>query len=301
MVNLLLLDLHDPCRSVWHVHGVGPGRERWAFQGESGTLSSLLGNDEAGLQKLEWLQQSWDSAACPAVPILCSRGAVDAELSIIPFHLWSVVELSPPPGCLGCVPWDSSVCADFNMQLAESGRLSADWEIILPRFTLWYILFWGTEQKTFNRVWLLGKPLWCHKCWHTSFRLSVIPQAMLCILPGGTWCTVLERGVKRKKRMDENIWDPILCSGISFGMTEVAAYLFSKPGYFRFQISHVDCCVFLNWFFYFTLPKWAVRMFSACPCVCESPSCNLHSAHTGMQFVYVDNVLLLAVVDVTDV
>lgn len=200
MVNLLLLDLHDPCRSVWHVHGVGPGRERWAFQGESGTLSSLLGNDEAGLQKPEWLQQSWDSAACPAVPILCSSGAVDAELSIIPFHLWSVVELSPPPGCLGCVPWDSSVCADFNMQLAESGRLSADWEIILPRFTLWYILFWGTEQKTFNRVWFLGKPLWCHKCWHTSFRLSVISQAMLCILPGGTWCTVLERGVKRKKK-----------------------------------------------------------------------------------------------------
>lgn len=219
---------------------VGPWAHCWGMMKQD--CRSQSGCSNPGIQQP--VQQ------CPS-----SVPGVQWMLSIIPFHLWSVVELSPPPGCLGCVPWDSSVCADFNMQLAESGRLSADWEIILPRFTLWYILFWGTEQKTFNRVWLLGKPLWCHKCWHTSFRLSVIPQAMLCILPGGAWCTVLERGVKRKKRMDENIWDPILCSGISFGMTEVAADLFSQPGYFCFQISHVDCCVFLNWFFYLLCPN----------------------------------------------
>lgn len=70
MVSLCLLDLHGPCMSVWHVHGMGPGREGWAFQGQNGNFSSLLGGDEAGLQKLVWLQWSWDwfslsSTACP--------------------------------------------------------------------------------------------------------------------------------------------------------------------------------------------------------------------------------------------
>lgn len=188
--------------------------------------------------------------ACPALPILCSSGAVAPELSILPFHLWCAVELSPPPGCLGCVPWDSSVWDDFNMQLAESGSLSAAWEIILPRFTLSDIWFWGTEQKTLHSVWLLGVTPTIVFSQMLAYFLQVI-----CYPTGSavyfTWRNTVHsvRGVKSKERMDENIWDPIPCSGISVGMTGVAAHLSPKAGLFSFPNQPCKLLHILNWFF----------------------------------------------------
>lgn len=93
--SMILVDLSG-------VFKAGTRKGEVGFARGNGNFSSLLGDNEAGLQKLEWLQWSWDSAGCPALPILCSSGAVAAEHHSLP----SVV-------CCGAVPSPrlSGLCA----------------------------------------------------------------------------------------------------------------------------------------------------------------------------------------------
>lgn len=97
----------------------------------------------------------------------------------------------------------------------------------------------GGRQRTENiQQYVVGNPFVVSQMLVYFFELPfkmyivfLILQAVLYIFSGGTCSTVLWMGVKMKKG-DKKLWDPIPCSGISVWMTEVVAYLSSKPGIF---------------------------------------------------------------------
>lgn len=236
LVNLCLLDIHGPCRSVWHVHGMGPGRERWAFQRENGNFSPCWG----------MMEQDCRSWRC------CSDPGAQQCLSSVPGLQWSWAEhhslhLScplPQAGWAVCLGTPQCVMILICSLQSQGGCLQAG-RLLCQRLCFHTFYFGGLNRK---HVTVCG--CWVNHCGVTN--VGIVPAgylAELYILPGGACSALLEKEVKRQKRMVENIWDPMPCSGISVGMTGVAASLFPKLGYFYFQISHVDYCIFLNWFF----------------------------------------------------
>lgn len=183
----------------------------------------------------------FSSLSSPALPLFQWCSGSWAEHHSLPSVV--CVELSPPPGCLGCVPWDSSECDDFNMQLAESGRMSADWERILPRF-----YFGGLNRKHWT---VCG--CWVNHCGVTN--VGTLPSGHLlshrcsmCIFYLQEHGPVLlERGVKRKKKEWKYLRSHPLLWHFCWDNSSIPV---SKAlGYFHFHISRVDYCIFLNWFF----------------------------------------------------
>lgn len=76
-----------------------------------------------------------------------------------------------------------------------------------------------------------------------------------------------------------------------------------KARYFHFQISHVACSIVLNGFFTFPAQMGCYHVLCLYSFGCEVPFCNVHSILLIQKcsFMYIDNVLFLAVGDVTDV
>lgn len=183
-----------------------------------------------------------DSAACPALPFLCSSGAVAPELSIIPFHLWSVWSC-PLPQAVWAVCPGTPQSVMILICSSQSGRMSADWERILPRF-----YFGGLNRKHWT---VCG--CWVNHCGVTN--VGTLPSGHLlshrcsmCIFYLQEHGPVLlERGVKRKKKEWKYLRSHPLLWHFCWDNSSIPV---SKAlGYFHFHISRVDYCIFLNWFF----------------------------------------------------
>lgn len=199
MVNLCLLHLHDLCGSVWHVHGTRRGGEsfprgKWEFQltaggwwsriAEAGVAAVILGLIEpvqhcpSSVPVGQWPLSSASFPSICGVPWSCP----------LPQAVWAV--------CLGTPQCEMILICSWQSRGAclQPGRLFCQG----LRFQTFD--FGGLNRKHFTvcGCWVWHQLLCSHKCWHTSFRLSVIPQAVLYILPGGTRSTLLGE-LKAKK------------------------------------------------------------------------------------------------------
>lgn len=225
---------------------MGPGGEGRAFQGENRSFSSLLGDGEAGLLKLEWLQWSWGwlSLSSTAHPLFQwgSWPLSSASFPSICGVLWSC----PLPQavwavCLGTPQCEMILICSWQSRGAclQPGRLFCQG----LRFQTFD--FGGLNRKHFTvcGCWVWHQLLCSHKCWHTSFRLSVIPQAVLYILPGGTRSTLLGE-LKAKKEWMKISEIPSPALAFLLGWQEKQHTCLQRLGYFHFQISHVNYCIF---------------------------------------------------------
>lgn len=143
LVNLCLLDLHDPCRSVWHVHGMGAGRERWAFQRENGNFSSCWGLMEQDCRG--WSGPGTQSLSSTAV--LCPRGAVAPELSIIPF-ICALLRSCPLPQAVWAVCLGTPQCVMILIcSLQSQGGCLQPGRLLCQRLCFHTFYFGGLNRK----------------------------------------------------------------------------------------------------------------------------------------------------------
>lgn len=158
-------------------------------------------------------------------------------------------------------------------------------------------------------MWLLDKPFVVSQM--LAYFLQILFKLAQCFLYYKQYCIFCleERGQlyckreligKKSARKDLRscllLWHFYLDDRIS-GLP------FFKARYFDFQISHVDCCIILNWFFTYPAQMGCQNVLCLYSFGCELPSCNLYSILLIQKcsFMYIDNVLFLVVAVVTDV